>query len=32
MDKNELEVFRQEYVERVTGFEFKLNEKNALMQ
>ena len=32
LDKNELEAFRQEYVERLTSFDFKLNEKNNLFQ
>lgn len=31
LDKSELEVFRQEYVERLASFEFKLSEKNQLM-
>ena len=32
LDKNEIEAFRQEYVERLANFEFKLNEKNNLAQ
>ena len=28
VDKSELEAFRQEYVERVTGLEIKMNEKS----
>ena len=31
VDKNELETFRQEYVERLATFDYKLNEKNILM-
>jgi hypothetical protein len=32
LDKNELEAFRQEYVERVAALDFKLNDKNQHMQ
>lgn len=31
LDKSELEVFRQEYVERLASFEYKMSEKNQIM-
>lgn len=31
LDKADLETFRQEYVDRVSSLDFKLNEKNSVM-